>query len=535
MYLARAGWKVQVFERRPEPGPANTSRQRSWVLAMYPRGIRPVNEVAQVPLLAERAYKGLVIKPAKPDSKSIVLERSGVLMDRTLLATSLLDAARAQYSGRVSFTFNAGLSSVDFQAKTAVFASDASAATFVNAEAAGKQLVGAAAATAAAGGSSSGAAGAVAVASGLPQPQPQPQQQYSASYDLLVGADGSSSALRSLLEAAMPGQFQTEVLSPGTGCYKSVYGLPSVPEVEAWNPDNNTPPEKRVQGEFFIFLSGGTKGMMSMCRDIDGNYCGYMAGTQQLFAELKTREDYMAVLPQAAPQLPAAWLPLIADRMMEAPVSTFPTMRSLSRFWAPGGVVLVGDAAHTVTPALGQGLNSALQDCEMLAAELAAAPSLDAGGIDAAIRNFSETRAPEVRALQELELLQSAALSPLNWSTEPGRWLTVLLRKWILFHYSGLALLGTVAATAMAANAAKKRREGKEAPAVSRTDRLAEQVEGTYVRNPPMYELLKAHMNYRDMLLRVRGMAALGSAGTFALLYGLFSGAASLASRALGA
>ena len=29
-------------------------------------------------------------------------------------------------------------------------------------------------------------------------------------------------------------------------------------------------------------------------------------------------------------------------------------MRSLSRFWAPGGVVLVGDAAHTVTPALGQ-------------------------------------------------------------------------------------------------------------------------------------------------------------------------------------
>ncbi len=47
-------------------------------------------------------------------------------------------------------------------------------------------------------------------------------------------------------------------------------------------------------------------------------------------------------------------------------------MRSLSRFWASGGVVLVGDAAHTVTPALGQGLNSALEDCEQLAGELAA-------------------------------------------------------------------------------------------------------------------------------------------------------------------
>jgi 2-polyprenyl-6-methoxyphenol hydroxylase-like FAD-dependent oxidoreductase len=36
------------------------------------------------------------------------------------------------------------------------------------------------------------------------------------------------------------------------------------------------------------------------------------------------------------------------------PRRSFPTMRSLSRFWAPGGVALVGDAAHTVTPALGQ-------------------------------------------------------------------------------------------------------------------------------------------------------------------------------------
>ncbi len=28
------GWRVQVYEKRPEPGPTTTSRQRSWVLAM---------------------------------------------------------------------------------------------------------------------------------------------------------------------------------------------------------------------------------------------------------------------------------------------------------------------------------------------------------------------------------------------------------------------------------------------------------------------------------------------------------------------
>jgi 2-polyprenyl-6-methoxyphenol hydroxylase-like FAD-dependent oxidoreductase len=86
-----------------------------------------------------------------------------------------------------------------------------------------------------------------------------------------------------------------------------------------------------------------------------------------------------------------------------------------------------------------QGLNSALQDVELLAQELEAAAYLvrgaaaphdssrtatyilsqsmavrdlrpvarqDAGAIDAALQRFSESRAPSIRALQELEMLQ---------------------------------------------------------------------------------------------------------------------------------
>ncbi len=36
-----------------------------------------MNAVAQVPLLRERAYKGLVVGMGKPGSKPIVLERTG--------------------------------------------------------------------------------------------------------------------------------------------------------------------------------------------------------------------------------------------------------------------------------------------------------------------------------------------------------------------------------------------------------------------------------------------------------------------------
>ncbi|KXZ48618.1 hypothetical protein GPECTOR_26g521 [Gonium pectorale] len=561
--METTGWRVRVFERRPEPGPASTSRQRSWVLAMYPRGIRPVQSVASVPLLAERAYKGLVVVPAKEGAKPVVLERTGdprgirpvqsvasvpllaeraykglvvvpakegakpvvlertgVLMDRTLLATSLLEAARGQYASRVEFSFGSALRDLELDRKVAVF-----------------------------GGEGSGS-------------------DLRVQYDMLVGADGANSTVRSLLAAAYPGQFDTEIISSGPssgpdsgpGSYKAVYGMPVVPVAAAWAPDSSAPEADRTLGEFFFFLSGGSKGFMSVCKDIDGTFCGYLAGPESLWEGLRSREDYLAVLPSAAPQLPAEWLPLLADKLLEAPLSSFPVMRSLSRFWAPGGVVLLGDAAHTVTPALGQGLNSALQDCELLVAELRPGQAASSPeSLDAALRRFSEARAPEIRALQELELLQSTSLARLNLSAGLSAVLPLLLRKWLVINYSGLALVGTVVATIAAEGRRKKRAEaaaaqaagtgtgtaearaaeaaagasGVEAAQQAMADTLGAQMVATYVRSPPMYELLRGHMGYRDMLTRLYGMAALGTGCTAVLLYGIGSLLSAAAARVL--
>ncbi|KAG2497409.1 hypothetical protein HYH03_004564 [Edaphochlamys debaryana] len=558
MYLARQGWRVRVFEKRPEPGPATTSRQRSWVLAMYPRGIRPISHVAHVPLLVERAYKGLVVKPAKADAKPVVLERTGVLMDRTLLATALLDTVRQSYSSRVSFTFDAPLADVDLARKTATFTHAASTDATVTATAP------AAAATAGAGRTGSLTAD-YNITSGRRQSAEADYDMTSNAvpYDLLVGADGANSRTRELLGEAFPGQFETEVLTPSESAYKAVYGLPPLPEVSAWDPDSGTPQGERLPGQFFFFLSGGdtSKGFMSVCRDLDGTYCGYLAGKLSNWEGLKTKEDYLALLPKAAPHLPPAWLPLMAQQLLDAPLSRFPAMRSLSRFWAPGGVVMVGDAAHTVTPSLGQGLNSAVQDCEILAGELR---GVSAGGeaLDAALRRFSEGRAPEVRALQDLELLQSAGLSRLpDLTKEPIKGLSLVLRKWIVIQYSGLAFIGTIAATAAAARRKDERKkaaaaaagggggaDGKELAAAAAAmaaaaasgdaaaaavvaDVLATQLEANYVRSPPFYELLRGHMGYREMLTRVYGMAAAGTGITAALLYGMLQGGAALLAR----
>ncbi|KXZ48578.1 hypothetical protein GPECTOR_26g481 [Gonium pectorale] len=408
-------------------------------------------------------------------------------MDRTLLATSLLEAARGQYGSREEFSFGSVLRDLELDRKVAVFGG----------EGFGSDL--------------------------------------RVQYDMLIIRSGPSSGPDS-----------------GPGSYKAVYGMPVVPVAAAWVPDSSAPEADRTLGEFFFLLLGGSKGFMSVCKDIDDTFCGYLAGPESLWEGLRSREDYLAVLPSAAPQLPAEWLPLLADKLLEAPLSSFPVMRSLSRFWAPGGVVLLGDAAHTVTPALGQGLNSALQDCELLGlnsalqdcellvAELRAGQAASSPeSLDAALRRFSEARAPEIRALQELELLQSTSLARLNLSAGLSAVLPLLLRKWLVIHYSGLALVGTVVATISAEGRRKKRAEaaaaqaagtgtgtaearaaeaaagasGVEAAQQAVADALGAQMVATYVRSLPMHELLRGHMGYRDMLTRLYGMAAFGIYG----------------------
>ena len=70
-----------------------------------------------------------------------------------------------------------------------------------------------------------------------------------------------------------------------------------------------------------------------------------------------------------------------------------------SRLVAHGGsVALVGDAAHSVWPSLGQGANAALETSMYLGAAIESKPDDLAG----AMRYFDEVRGPQVRAVGRL-------------------------------------------------------------------------------------------------------------------------------------
>jgi len=101
------------------------------------------------------------------------------------------------------------------------------------------------------------------------------------------------------------------------------------------------------------------------------------------FAEVRRR---FGAWPDPVPRLLDAVSP---DSVMRHDIYHLPDLPTFVR----GRVALLGDAAHAMTPNMGQGANLALEDAVSLAA------LLDNGEIDDALRRYDALRRPRTRAL----------------------------------------------------------------------------------------------------------------------------------------
>lgn len=208
----------------------------------------------------------------------------------------------------------------------------------------------------------------------------------SGSYDLLIGCDGNYSAVREALWPEATPKFT------GQGVWR--YNVPRPKDLE-WS-------------DLYIGDSGnGYRGKAGYCPlSEDEMYIFSVVEEpgnprfppETLADELQKRlKGYGGILGEAAKAVtdPA----LVVYRPLEACIMPDP--------WYKGRVVLIGDAAHSATPHLGQGAAMAVEDAVVLAEELGA------NEVELALRAFMDRRFERAR------LVGTSSIQLGEWEMHP--------------------------------------------------------------------------------------------------------------------
>ncbi|WP_213000167.1 FAD-dependent oxidoreductase [Winogradskya consettensis] len=196
--------------------------------------------------------------------------------------------------------------------------------------------------------------------------------------DLLVGADGAWSKVRSLLTDVTP-----------------VYGGSSSIETFLFDAASRHPATAKAVGDGMLFVSensGGGKAFL-VHRESDGNLHAYLwlARPQEWFAGIDF-SDRVAATARIAREVDG-WAPELRALLTDS--DTAPVCRP--HFTLPGdhrwdrvpGVTLLGDAAH-LQPPNGEGANLAMQDGAELGAAIAAHP----GDVEGALTAYEQVMFP---------------------------------------------------------------------------------------------------------------------------------------------
>lgn len=207
------------------------------------------------------------------------------------------------------------------------------------------------------------------------------------SYDLVVGADGNYSAVRKAIFPQVVPQFT------GQGVWR--YNVPRPAGLE-WSDIYLAPPAGFNGKAGYCPLSPDEMYIFAVVEE-PGNP---RFAPETLAREMRARlAGYGGLLGEAASAVtdPA----LVVYRPLEACIMPDP--------WYRGRVVLIGDAAHSATPHLGQGAAMAVEDAVVLAEEL--------GGRDvpAALRAFMERRFERAR------LVGTSSIQLGEWEMHPER------------------------------------------------------------------------------------------------------------------
>ena len=340
IFLAKRGHRVTLLERRPDPRKTAASAGRSINLALANRGIAALEEVGVmeslrsvlIPMAGRMLHDeegGLRLIPYGNKPHEVIYSVS-----RGGLNALLLDAAEA--TGRVAIRFGQTVTGVDFANRRV-----------------------------------------------LPQGTP---------YDVLIGTDGSASAVRSAILERTAGRLDEQPLGHG---YKEL----TIPAADGGR-------FRMEKGALHIWPRG--EFMLIALPNVDGSFTATLFLPNQgdeSFEALTTPEAVRALFERRFADA-IALMPSLVEDFFGNPTGHLETIRCEPWSFEDHALVL-GDAAHAIVPFHGQGMNAAFEDCSALDrclgnpdrpwseifAEFEARRRPDTGAIaDMALENYVEMR-----------------------------------------------------------------------------------------------------------------------------------------------
>jgi kynurenine 3-monooxygenase len=337
--LRRDQYQVALYEQRTDPRLGDVSQDRTFPLSLQERGRKALR---QIPGLEEAIASksvfcnGTQLHSRQGKARQIPRTVPILTVDRNRLVMILLQHLMQTYSSELlTIQFDCPCVAVDRKAKTVTL-------------------------------------------------QPGQSEAFTVEYDRLVAADGARSLIRDdLVENA---GLQCEQHYIPDAC-KSVF-------LSRVNPALGV----ELEADMIHGANQDAKTRMVMAPQPEDQLNGVITfdAEQNPLSSLTTKEEVLSFFQENFPLFGQLMSPEEADALLHRPVGRVLTVKC-DRFYEGDSILLMGDAAHAVSPSIGQGCNASLED--VLIFEQLLHQHQDDWAI--ALPAFSEQRVPDAHALRE--------------------------------------------------------------------------------------------------------------------------------------
>jgi kynurenine 3-monooxygenase len=338
--LQRDGYQIDLYEKRSNPHLVVDNLARTYPLSLQERGrfaLRKIPDLEKAVSEAGIFCQGTVIHRQKGKSRLIPRNEPLLTIDRLSLVKVLLQSLSKQAnSDRCIIHFNTQCSQIDLESKTLIL-------------------------------------------------ETTNEETYRANYDLLIGADGANSVVReALVNRNLCNCQQTKL----PDLYKSL-------DLPLANPQLNLV----LDNDKLHGTTISEKLRLLLVPQKGNKLSGVFIFEEQAnsFSTLNNAQEVVNFFQQKANIFGQLITDESAEALLKRPVSQITTI-NCDRFHYSDSVLILGDAAHAVSPSLGQGCNSALEDVAILNQII----EKDRENWPQILPKFTQQRIPDAHALQEL-------------------------------------------------------------------------------------------------------------------------------------